>query len=195
MVFVLLLAVSLSVDALGIGISYGLRKIRFSPAALAILAAEGCGMMQVFLWLGRLFSGCFPAGWAEAASPVFLLGCGVWLCLQGTGRNKTGKADSPLHAPSLCDKDASAMIEPKEAFLLGLLLSLDSFAIGMSAAASGMDTAGLPLFAALFQTAFLGIGSFCGGRLLLRAEPRESLWSLLSGGILILLAAARLLGQ
>ena len=37
MLFSLLLAFSLSLDALGIGLSYGLRSIRFRPSALLLL--------------------------------------------------------------------------------------------------------------------------------------------------------------
>lgn len=187
MFFSLLLALSLSVDALGIGLSYGLRRITFSPASLLLLTGETFLMMEVFLRVGRLVAACFPVGLAEGLSTGFLLLFGLWLCLQGTGHKKE-KADSPLHSPSLCDKDDSSSIEPKEALLLGFLLSMDSFAIGVSAAAGGMEVVLLPVFAALFQTVFLALGAMGGARLILRSEPKESLWSLLSGGILICLA-------
>lgn len=97
--------------------------------------------------------------------------------------------------PSLCDKNASSLIEPQEALLLGLLLSVDSFAIGLSAAAGGINVTLLPLFSALFQTFFLALGEKCGARLILSPAPKESLWSLLSGGILILLAVLQLLDK
>lgn len=192
MVFSLLLALSLSVDALGIGLSYGLRRITFSPASLLLLTGETFFMMELFLRLGRLVAACFPAGLAEGLSTGFLLLFGLWLCLQGTGHKKEKEA-SPLHSPSLCDKDASSSIEPKEALLLGFLLSMDSFAIGVSAAAGGMEVVLLPLFAALFQTAFLALGAMGGRKLMLHPTPKESLWSLLSGGILIFLALLQFL--
>ena len=47
MLFSLLLAFSLSLDALGIGLSYGLRSIRFRPSALLLLTIEA------FLMMGR----------------------------------------------------------------------------------------------------------------------------------------------
>lgn len=187
MVFSLLLALSLSIDALGIGLSYGLRRITFSPLSLLLLTGETFLMLAVFLRIGQLLARCIPSGLAEGLSAGFLLLFGLWLCLQGTGQKKE-KEDSPLHAPSLCDKNASATIEPKEALLLGFILSLDSFAIGVSAAASGKNAAWLPLFAALLQTLFLAVGAKGGARLVLHPQPKESLWSLLSGGILILLA-------
>ena len=186
MLFSLLLAFSLSLDALGIGLSYGLRSIRFRPSALLLLTIEAFLMMELFLFAGRRL--------AERFSPMLLLFFGVWLCLQGMGQGKR-KETSPLHSPSLCDKNASSLIEPQEALLLGLLLSVDSFAIGLSAAAGGINVTLLPLFSALFQTFFLALGEKCGARLILSPAPKESLWSLLSGGILILLAVLQLLDK
>ena len=190
MLFSLLLAFSLSLDALGIGLSYGLRSIRFRPSALLLLTIEAFLMMELFLFAGRRLAAVFPTHLAERFSPMLLLFFGVWLCLQGKR-----KETSPLHSPSLCDKNASSLIEPQEALLLGLLLSVDSFAIGLSAAAGGINVTLLPLFSALFQTFFLALGEKCGARLILSPAPKESLWSLLSGGILILLAVLQLLDK
>ncbi len=194
MLFSLLLAFSLSLDALGIGLSYGLRSIRFRPSALLLLTVEAFLMMELFLFAGRRLAAVFPAHLAERFSPMLLLFFGVWLCLQGMGQGKR-KETSPLHSPSLCDKNASSLIEPQEALLLGLLLSVDSFAIGLSAAAGGINVTLLPLFSALLQTFFLALGEKCGTKLILSPAPKESLWSLLSGGILILLAVLQLLGK
>ena len=194
MLFSLLLAFSLSLDALGIGLSYGLRSIRFRLSALLLLTVEAFLMMELFLFAGRRLAAVFPAHLAERFSPLILLFFGAWLCLQGMGQGKRKEA-SPLHSPSLCDKNASSFIEPKETFLLGFLLSVDSFAIGLSAAAGGMDVAFLPLFSALFQTLFLALGEKCGTKLMLSPAPKESRWSLLSGGILILLAIIQFFGK
>ena len=194
MLFSLLLAFSLSLDALGIGLSYGLRSIRFRPSALLLLTIEAFLMMELFLFAGRRLAAVFPSHLAERFSPMLLLFFGVWLCLQGIGQGKR-KETSPLHSPSLCDKNASSLIEPQEALLLGLLLSVDSFAIGLSAAAGGINVTLLPLFSALFQTFFLALGEKYGTRLILSPAPKESLWSLLSGGILILLAVLQLLDK
>ncbi len=192
MLFSLLLAFSLSLDALGIGLSYGLRRIRFRPFALLLLLSESFLLMTLFLWVGRQLASVFPASLAEQLSPLILLFFGAWLCLQALRQKEDA---SPLSAPSLCDRDASSQIEPKEALLLGFLLSVDSFAIGLSAAAGGMEVSLLPLFSALLQTAFLALGEGCGARLSLSPAPRESLWSLLSGAILLLLAALQLCGK
>ena len=146
-------------------------------------------MMALFLELGQFLSGFFPAAYGEQLSLGLLFLFGLWLCLQGKSAGHKKKEASPLHAPSLCDKNESSVIEAKEALLLGFLLSIDSFAIGLSAAA--LEVWLLPLFSALFQTGFLFLGANCGARLTLRTHPRESLWTLLSGSILICIALLR----
>ena len=189
MSFSVLLALSLSADALGIGLAYGLRRISFPPLSRLLLAAETFFMMEGFLLLGGLLSQFVPQGLAERAGQGFLLLFGIWLCLQGFGQKK--EADSPLaavHVPSRCDKNESSVLEPAETILLGFILSIDSFAIGLSAAVSGMSVDFLPLFAALFQTAFLSVGAYMGAKLTRLSNTRENLWSLLSGGILICIA-------
>ena len=183
--FSLFLAFSVSVDALGIGLSYGLRKIRFPASSLLLLCVENFLMMTLFLRLGRILSGFFPTALAEQLSAAVLFFFGLWLCLPKK------KTDSPLHSPTLCDKDHSSVLEPQEALFLGFLLSMDSFAIGLSA--STLEVPLLPLFAALLQTGFLFLGGRFGSRLMRLASPEETLWGSLSGGTLMLLAVFMLL--
>lgn len=194
MVFCLLLAFSLSVDALGIGISYGLRHITFPTASRILLALETFIMMEGFILAGRGLALLLPSATGETLAACFLLLFGLWLCLQGFRKAK--EPPSPLatvHQPSACDKDASQTLEPKESLLLGFILSLDSLGIGISAAASGLEIGMLPLFAALFQISFLSFGAFLGKKLTNSTKVRENLWTTLSGGILVLIALIRLI--
>lgn len=183
--FSLVLAFSVSVDALGIGLSYGFRKIRFPVSSLLLLFSETFCMITCFLHLGKFLSGFFPAAVAEYISVGVLFLFGLWLCLPKQ------KADSPLHTPTLCDKNHSSVLEPKEALLLGFILSMDSFAIGLSAAS--LEVPLLPLFAAFFQTGFLFLGERLGNRLLRHVSVGETLWGLLSGSTLMMLAVFMLL--
>lgn len=194
MVFCLLLAFSLSIDALGIGISYGLRRITFPTASKFLLALETFLMMEGFILAGRWLALLIPSAAGETLAACFLLLFGLWLCLQGF--RKVKEPPSPLasvHQPSVCDKDASHTLDPKETLLLGFILSLDSLGVGVSAAASGMEIGKLPLFSAIFQIAFLAVGAFLGKKLTGTAKIRENLWTTLSGGILIFIAFIRLI--
>lgn len=194
MVFCLLLAFSLSVDALGIGISYGLRHITFPTTSRILLAIETFLMMEGFILAGRGLALLLPSATGETLAACFLLLFGLWLCLQGIRKAKEPPSPfATVQQPSACDKDASQILEPKESLLLGFILSLDSLGVGISAAASGMKIGALPFFAALFQITFLSLGALLGKKLTNSHKIRENLWSALSGGILIFIALIRLI--
>lgn len=88
MLFSLLLAFSLSLDALGIGLSYGLRSIRFRPSALLLLTIEAFLMMELFLLQGGGLRQSSPRIGLERFLPMLLLFFGVWLCLPRHGARK-----------------------------------------------------------------------------------------------------------
>ena len=186
MLFVLLLAFSLSVDALGVGITYGLRQISFSLAACILLGLMTMGMMFCFLGFGRFIACLLPHAPMEKIGAFFLLCFGFLLAVSGCQRPT--KKDSPLlllQKPTACDRDHSASLEPKEALLLGIVLSTDSFGVGMSIAASGLSHILLPICAALFQTTFLCVGAWLGKRICSTTVSHESCYSILSGIILM----------
>ena len=188
-----LLAFALSIDALGIGITYGVQKISIPLSSRLLLAVETYFMMCFFLFIGGKMIAFFPPFLAQLLSTGFLFFFGLWLCYQGFCKKK--ESTSPLSAvqqPSVCNKDNSSALEPKEAIFLGFILSLDSFGIGVSVALSGSSYGLLPLFSAFFQITFLCIGAFLGGKIALYTNIEESLWTRISGGILIFIALLKI---
>jgi len=191
MIYSIFLAFSLSIDAFGIGISYGVRRIALPKLSALFLAIETFSIMQIFVWIGHQMSSLLPSHLGELLASAFLLLFGFWLFIQGIPK-KNASSTSIIQKPSHCDKDMSATLEIKEALLLGLLLSLDSLGIGISVAASGMDVSWLPFFAAIFQILFLFAGKWAGKRLQRSTTMREEFWSLFSGIILIAIALIRI---
>lgn len=184
----LIIALSLSADALGIGISYGIRRISFPPLSALLLTIQTCVMMFFFIATGRGLASFLPVSMGTWVGNGFLLLFGLGICLQGFRTPQ----DSVLHQPSACDKDGSKVLEPREALLLGFILSIDSLGVGVSASATGIDVALLPLFAGLFQILFLLLGARAGKNLPHLSQVRESLWTILSGVLLIALALFRI---
>lgn len=181
MAFSALLAFSLSVDALGVGISYGLRKIHFPILSLCLLGLESMAVMGVFLLLGEKIASFFPFAPMEQCAALFLFFFGLWFLKNGLKKEETS---SILQKPSACDKNRSFAIEPKESLLLGLVLSADSLGVGLAVSASGLSHVSLPFFAAFFQTFFLSLGASVGKKLILLPTPKENRYALLSGFIL-----------
>lgn len=189
-----LLALSLSLDAFGVGLSYGLRQIHFSWISRLLLAFETAALLYVFLQAGAWIAEILPYPFAQYLATLFLFGFGCWLCIQGLRAEKPSSdtALSFLRTPSRCDKDASASLEPKEALLLGLVLSADACGVGISAGAAALYVVWLPLWAALTQTAFLAIGGWIGHGVSMRCQIPEHRYCLLSGVIFLGIGITRL---
>lgn len=198
-----LLALSISLDALGVGLSYGLRQIRFPLLSRLLLALETAMLLYLFLQVGAFLAKLLPFHMAQYLATIFLLGFGCWLCIQGLRSDAassqkdtsdtTVSALSFLRTPSRCDKDASASLEPKEALLLGLVLSADACGVGISAGAAALYVVWLPLWAALTQTCFLTIGGWIGHGVSMRCQIPEHRYCLLSGVIFLGIGITRLL--
>ena len=193
MLFSLLLAFSLSLDALGIGLSYGLRSIPFRPSALLLLTIEAFLMMELFLFAGRRLAAVFPAHLAERFSPMLLLFLRCVALSARHGGKESGRRLRPAFPP-LCDKNASFLIEPREALLLGLPFC--GFLCHRAECCRRRDkcNAPAPLFCPLSDI-FPRVGRKMRRKAHPPPAPKESLWSLLSGGILILLAVPQLLDK
>lgn len=187
------LALSLSLDALGVGLSYGLRQIRFPLLSRILLAAETAILLYFFLQMGTLLTQLFPPMLAELCGIGFLFGFGLFLCVQSFCKHpKSGSFFSFVRKPSACDTNHSAVLEPKEALLLGLVLSVDACGVGIGAGAASLTVSLLPVLAALLQTAFLALGSLLGKRFLQSNRMNEKQCGLLSGIIFLSIATMRL---
>lgn len=194
MILSFLLALSLSLDALGAGMACGLRRISLPLPSRIVLGLETAGLLFLFLKAGTILAACLPPHWAEWGAAVFLMGFGLFLLVQGC--RKQTESTTPLQflqRPSQCDRDGSAVLDKGEALLLGLVLSADACGVGLSAAAAGFSVYWLPLFAALLQTMFLSLGAEAGKRLIAVAPMAENRYTLLSGGIFLAMGLLRLL--
>ena len=151
MLLCLLLAISLSVDAFSTGIAYGLRQIQFPFLSRFCIALETFLLLALFLLAGSFFAALFPIHLAEYIAILFLFCFGLWLCLQCCIKQKETKTGflSFLQQPSRCDKNHSAVLEPKEALLLGLVLSADACGVGISVSVGGFSVFFLPFFASV----------------------------------------------
>ena len=186
MFFVLLVAISLSIDALGIGLSYGVRNIVTPFFTKCILFLETMFFMGLFLWIGNHMTFFFSAKTANNIGIVLLFLMGLFLCYQSFHHSST----ELLQNPCSCDKDHSSHIDAKEGLCLGFLLSLDSMGAGIGAGAANISLL-LPLFTSIFQILFLSIGISYGKHLKTHFSMKDNLWTAFSGGILILIAFIR----
>lgn len=178
----LLITLSLSIDALGIGISYGLRKIKTPLPAMVVIGAVSLVITLAAFLCGDLVVMFIPSSLVKwvGAGALFLLGTFIVF-------------SNLLKKPESFDKDESKHIDVKESLFLGIALSIDSFGTGICSAFIGVNSLTIPFFVAVFQILFLSLGIFMGKRLQkLRGIP-QSTFVVISGIILMLIAAVRLM--
>lgn len=209
MIGLFLLAFSLSIDALGAGFTYGLKRIRIPllsrllfclvSVCCSFLAATMGNLLATILpfWVGNLISIlilCFLGMRMLAASfkewkhpkaipPPPTQGHWVW--------NALGFTITIIRHPLKGDWNQSSVIDPLEAVFLGFALSLDAFGAGIGYGLYGGALA-LALPVGFFQFLFLTLGQLSGIRLKQKAERLDALLSFLPGVLLLLLALMRL---
>jgi len=211
----LLLALAISLDSLSVGFTYGLRGIRMSGAAHAIIATTSGVLMWLSMAAGSVLASMAP-GLATTVGASLLLLLGAWHVLAAraqTLRRRAGDGTQQvvgrtllrlhlaplglvieiLHDPALADADRSGVIDTREAGILGVALGLDALGAGAAAALMGISYWVVPLAAlacCLLVTAGQQLACLIrrGGRSTRFAWP----YTALPGLILIALGIARL---
>lgn len=161
--------------------------------------------------IGEFLATFLPPFAATLIGALMLFVTGVFILIQGlrgSGKQKE-KRPATVHKPVnivlksfgvtiriirnpvACDLDGSSHIDLSEAAYLGIALSADSFGAGLGGAAAGYASFLLPVAAAGFQFLFLSAGAVMGRRLI-RFHPDARIWTVLSGGILLVMAVLRL---
>jgi putative sporulation protein YtaF len=188
----LLMAVALSLDGFGVGLAYGLRRIRIPLSSLSVIAlctvlAMGISMLfgsWVTLWLrfipARLLGvaiifalGIFQLTKAVLHHKQEVLPEAIPV-LKGEYRQSAvepvfrfqfevlGLVIQVLRTPDLADVDGSGGINLRESFLLGSALAMDAFASGIGAAMAGMTLSVIGIVA-VTQMMMLRLGQHMAG--------------------------------
>ena len=178
------LALSSSIDSLGIGITYGIKGTRISSLAKIVLFVISFTISALSIWFGDLIKNFFSDFWLGMLGNLILIGMGLWVCYQAI--KKTPSNSNSYKSNSICDYDekiysffidflgitikiiknptssdldASNSIDSKEALFLGFALSLDCFCIGACGSVLGINSFVYPLLISVFQLVFLSTGN------------------------------------
>ena len=136
----LIIALAVSLDGCGVGLLYGVRRIRIPVLSLIIISFCSALVIWCSMRLGDWLTTYLPPAMAKAIGAVILVAVGIWAILQFLFR-----------APTEADRDSSGDISAFEAALLGIALSLDALGAGIGAAMVG--------FPALLTSSIIGIAS------------------------------------
>ena len=182
----LLFAIGLSVDLFGVGIAYGVRNIKIAVKSRMVLFSVSFVIVLLSIILGKFFLSFFPSWISPIVSSCFLAIMGCFIIIQSI-KKKTG-ISKILADPSVSDFDRSSSIDLKEALFLGLSISADSASAGMCYGSLYNSLLGVAILISVFHLLFLSLGIILGKKIKSISSLTPTIWSILSGTILILLS-------
>ena len=214
----LFLAISSSVDSLGIGITYGIKNTRLTIKSKLILFATSFIISIISIYFGNVLKYLFSDFITAYLGSIILIAMGVFICFQSLRKQKKEPLGSYVDTleindtrqiysffinflgitiqiiknPISSDLDKSNSIDSKEALFLGFALSLDCFCIGIGFSFINSFSVLFPLFISCFQLFFLSIGNYFGKKLYKLSRLPDNIWSILSGILLVLIGILKL---
>lgn len=179
----LLLSLTLSIDALGIGIAYTIRGVSISRTSKFIIGIVSVIIMRISAFIGVYLKYLFPGKLTEYIGAAILIIMGILFILKSFHITE----EIPY------DLDHSSSIEGKEALLLGMALSADSISAGIAIATLGVSGTLISLMVGILQYSFLDLGSIFVKRSKSIKRLSNRYCGLFSGIIFIGIAIARLI--
>ncbi|WP_026690632.1 sporulation membrane protein YtaF [Alteribacter aurantiacus] len=205
----LLLAFAVSLDSFGVGLTYGLRKMKLPLRSLVFIALCSATSILIAMTIGTAIARVMSPGVAETIGGFILILIGAWALYQiynpakkdrktkeereyifNFEIKKLGIVITVLRKPMVADLDNSGTITGREAFLLGLALSLDAFGAGLGAALIGFSPVLMAVSVASMCALCLTLG-MRSGYVFADARWMKSL-SFIPGLVLILLGIWKL---
>lgn len=177
---ILAISISLSIDALGIGISYRLKGVKISLSAKLVVGLISVIIMWLSLQAGELALLILPTEVTKIVGVSILLIIGVAFI-----RNSLYESQETTY-----DFDKSKKIDLIEAIILGVALSADSMSAGIAASIAGFNYILIPCMVGLMQIFFLYLGEIMADKSLIKKISRKTC-GILSGSLLIFIAILR----
>lgn len=177
------LAISSSIDALGIGITYGIKNTKIPFFEKIILFILLFTITYIAIIIGDAVQNLLSTFITNYLSNFILIGIGAYICFNAL--KTTNNSKNIFSNPNVVDLNNSKTIEPKEALLLAFALALDSFCLGICGAITDINLTLFPLFVAGFHILFLNLGLIFGKHVIHSCKLPQNTWSLISGLLLI----------
>ncbi|BCJ88034.1 MntP/YtaF family protein [Effusibacillus dendaii] len=131
----LLLAFAVSLDSLGVGFTYGLRKIRFPWWSLAVVTMLSASTILLAMGLGHLLIQLFSPEAAKRVGAVILILVGIWAVYQMFSRKSDNtdepKNVSPLEPPAGTETEWSANPSPGSGATVSYVFQLELKKVGL----------------------------------------------------------------
>lgn len=217
---VLILAFSSSIDSFGIGITYGLRKIKLSCLSGITLLIISVIITSSSILIGKNLNYILPEFITSLIGSLLLVLMGSLIIFQvinkkgNKSNSKSPISNSLVHSeskkiykffikflgitiqiikdPVSSDLDNSKKIDIKESIYLGITLSIDSFCIGIGGSILGISSILFPILVSVFQLLFLSLGRLFAAKVGQNAKIPDNTWNLVSGILLIFIGISKI---
>ena len=184
LIYFIIMSIALSVDALGIGISYRLNGVLIPLRTKIIIGVVTTAIMIGALMVGGLFHNGLPGQISK------LLGAGVLIVIGIVFiRNSLFQDEEATY-----DFDHSREIGPLEGLLLAVALSADSVGAGIAVASTGVNSFFLGIMVGFMQLFFLSLAEYLVEHVPLVKRFNNKICGIVSGCLLILIGLLRCFG-
>jgi len=180
----ILLALSASIDALSLGITYGIKKTKMSKSANVIIFMIVFCCSTVAILVGHFLSLLFSPTFSVLLGSSLLIMLGIYNIYKGIKKSNTFVN---------FDIDNSNYIDNKEATALALAVAVDASCVSMGAGIIGYISFILPVFMAVFHTFFVNCGNFVAKSVVERLNVPSNVLSIFSGVLLVLIGVWRII--
>ncbi|MCF8565457.1 sporulation membrane protein YtaF [Alicyclobacillus tolerans] len=194
-------ALSSSIDNFGVGVSYGVTKIKigFLPNLLIAVIAFAFSILGIYFggYISKIMPGTLST--VVAALFVFIIGVRIILITLSSKRRRSSNdatsrkgLQSYIQDPENADKDKSGEISLVEALVLGVAVSMNALTNGLGAGLMRLSPIYVSTSAGVFSFLAIWWGVSLGERVAHIRIGRLNLGqfsTVISGGILLLIAA------
>ena len=207
----IVLALSVSIDSFGIGITYGIKNTKITNLSKLILFTISLVATIISINLGKIISKIFSPFFTNLLGCLILVAMGIVFSFQSLSKNESTKKSLKgqkkynffikwlgitiqiIKDPISSDFDKSNTINSKEALYLGMALSLDSLCVGIGSSMLIISSYLFTLLVAFFQLLFISFRNFIGKELKNSFKINDNVWSFISGILLILIGLLKFL--
>ena len=176
----LILAISSSLDAMGIGITYGLRKTKFSIFSRVVFFLVSFTATTISIVLGNIIKNFLSPDITTFIGATLIICIGIYAIFESFNKKQKD-----------FDFDNSNDINNKEALCLSISVTMDSLCIGFSSSMLGINNYLFPLFVATLHLTFLLIGDILGKNLVSISKIPSNIWGIISGVLLIIIGLCK----
>ena len=169
----LILSFFSSLDAFGIGITYGLKNTTFSIFSQISFFFVALFSTAFSIFLGNIIKNFLSPVFTNSIGAFIIIGIGIYTIIDCFNNSKD------------FDFDKSNDINMKESIALSLSVTADSLCLGLGSSLIGINNYLFPILVAVFHLSFLLVGDLLGKNLISSKKIPHKLWSIISGLILI----------